>query len=200
MRSLRSEFIGSMSAWLPSRRSTAHQRGACSMRLVGHVRSGSSNGICSWNGTYFWNGMPDVCWGWIIASLSRLRFARCPAGHGKLRDEEGRGQASSRQRRRRLTARTPFTVCRSLGFASTPRDRCPNPETSACRAGGSGSARRPRAGLTSCSAGPSSAGRPHGRRRSAPRAAGARSGRPRGPRARGRAPPSRTSSPPSSRV
>ncbi len=40
MRSFRSAFMGSMRAWLPSRRSTAHQRGAVSMRLSGHVRSG----------------------------------------------------------------------------------------------------------------------------------------------------------------
>src|SRR5690625_7095543 len=45
--SLRSTSIGSIRAWLPSRRSTAHQRGACVIRLVGHVRSGSSTLICS---------------------------------------------------------------------------------------------------------------------------------------------------------
>src|SRR5699024_11148280 len=63
MRSLRSEFIGSMSAWLPSRRSTAHQRGARVMRRVGQVRSGSSTLICSWKGRYLCTGMPDGCWG-----------------------------------------------------------------------------------------------------------------------------------------
>src|SRR5699024_12062392 len=42
IRSLRSEFIGSMRAWLPSRRSTAHQRGARVMRREGQVRSGRS--------------------------------------------------------------------------------------------------------------------------------------------------------------
>ena len=63
MRSLRSEFIGSMSAWLPSRRSTAHHRGARVMRRVGQVRSGSSTWICSWKGRYLWVGMPEGCWG-----------------------------------------------------------------------------------------------------------------------------------------
>jgi hypothetical protein len=42
MMRLRSGLIGSMSAWLPSRRSTAHQRGAFAMRLPGQVRSGRS--------------------------------------------------------------------------------------------------------------------------------------------------------------
>ena len=39
IRSLRAGSIGSMSAWLPSRRSTEHQRGAFSIARVGHVRS-----------------------------------------------------------------------------------------------------------------------------------------------------------------
>ncbi len=63
MRILRSGFIGSISAWLPSRRSTAHQRGAVSIRLVGQVRSGSSTVSCSWYGWYLPVGMPEVCWG-----------------------------------------------------------------------------------------------------------------------------------------
>ena len=39
MRRLRTESIGSTSAWLPSRRSTEHQIGADSSRLSGQVRS-----------------------------------------------------------------------------------------------------------------------------------------------------------------
>ena len=46
MRRLRSGLIGSMSAWLPSRRSTAHHWGALVIFLVGQVRSGSSTRIC----------------------------------------------------------------------------------------------------------------------------------------------------------
>ena len=42
IRRLRSGDIGSISAWLPSRRSTAHQRGAASIRRLGQARSGSS--------------------------------------------------------------------------------------------------------------------------------------------------------------
>ena len=50
MRVLRSESIGSISAWLPSRRSTAHQIGGLVMTLLGHCRSGRSIGL---KGTYF---------------------------------------------------------------------------------------------------------------------------------------------------
>src|SRR5689334_18007460 len=50
MRVLRSESIGSISAWLPSRRSTAHQIGALVMTLDGHCRFGRSMGL---KGTYF---------------------------------------------------------------------------------------------------------------------------------------------------
>src|SRR5699024_5232241 len=52
-----------MRAWLPSRRSTAHQRGARVMRREGQVRSGSSTRICSWKGRYLWIGMPEGCCG-----------------------------------------------------------------------------------------------------------------------------------------
>ena len=44
MRFLRSTPIGSISAWLPSRRSTEHQIGALSMTRDGHWRSGSAIG------------------------------------------------------------------------------------------------------------------------------------------------------------
>ena len=68
MRRLRSGLIGSMRAWLPSRRSTAHHCGAFVMTLVGHVRSGSSTAICSWNGRYLWIGMPEGCWVLFMSS------------------------------------------------------------------------------------------------------------------------------------
>src|SRR5215831_5839262 len=45
MRRFRSGSIGSMRAWLPSRRSTEHQRGALTSFLSGQVRSGSSSGM-----------------------------------------------------------------------------------------------------------------------------------------------------------
>jgi hypothetical protein len=56
---LRSGVIGSISAWLPSRRSTAHQRGAWVVTFSGQVRSGSAIGV---NGAYRWIGMPLGCW------------------------------------------------------------------------------------------------------------------------------------------
>ena len=58
MRRLRCGLIGSISAWLPSRRSTAHHCGATVIRLSGQVRSGRETGSTSWwNGMYRWNGM-----------------------------------------------------------------------------------------------------------------------------------------------
>src|SRR5215470_7354069 len=45
MRRFRSGSIGSMRAWLPSRRSTEHQRGAFTSFLSGQIRSGSSSGM-----------------------------------------------------------------------------------------------------------------------------------------------------------
>ena len=44
MRRLRAGSIGSISAWLPSRRSTEHHSGALSMTTFGHVRSVSTIG------------------------------------------------------------------------------------------------------------------------------------------------------------
>src|SRR5437879_73581 len=54
MRRLRSTSIGSMSAWLPSRRSTEHHSGAFWRRLLGQVRSCSTSGIHGW---YFSKGI-----------------------------------------------------------------------------------------------------------------------------------------------
>src|SRR5262249_29081261 len=54
MRRLRSTSIGSMSAWLPSRRSTEHHSGAFWRRRLGQVRSCSTSGIHGW---YFSNGI-----------------------------------------------------------------------------------------------------------------------------------------------
>src|SRR3984957_9484710 len=58
MARLRVGDIGSISAWLPSRRSVESQRGAVVMLLAGQVRSGGSTGL---NGTYRWHGMPLGC-------------------------------------------------------------------------------------------------------------------------------------------
>ena len=53
---LRAAFIGSMSAWLPSRRSVDSQRGAWVILRLGHCRSGRST---AGKGRYRWHGMPD---------------------------------------------------------------------------------------------------------------------------------------------
>src|SRR6185369_13424928 len=53
IRILRSGPIGSISAWLPSRKSTLHQIGASVMVRPGHFRSGKLTG---WNGRYFREG------------------------------------------------------------------------------------------------------------------------------------------------
>ncbi len=60
MRSLRTGSIGSMRAWLPSRRSTAHHRGALVSLWSGQWRSGSSSGTNAW---YFSNGIFLGCAG-----------------------------------------------------------------------------------------------------------------------------------------
>ena len=86
MRILRSASIGSMRAWLPSRRSTAHQRGAWVITWSGQVRSGTWTSSCSWNGTYFWVGMPEGCWGWITG-LRPSHFVGVQPVQQKLRDE-----------------------------------------------------------------------------------------------------------------
>ena len=55
---LRAGLIGSISAWLPSRRSVDSHRGAAVMVLPGQVRSGRCTGR---NGVYRWQGMPLGC-------------------------------------------------------------------------------------------------------------------------------------------
>src|SRR5688572_20586363 len=72
MMRLRSGLIGSMSAWLPSRRSTAHQRGAVVMRFDGQVRSGRSTANCSWYGRYRCTGIGDGCWVFFMGVLFSL--------------------------------------------------------------------------------------------------------------------------------
>ena len=45
IRRFRSGSIGSISAWLPSRRSTLHHRGAVVVTRLGHRRSSSAIGV-----------------------------------------------------------------------------------------------------------------------------------------------------------
>ncbi len=53
IRRLRAWSMGSISAWLPSRRSELHQSGARVMVLFGHLRSGSDTGVVA---RYFFSG------------------------------------------------------------------------------------------------------------------------------------------------
>ena len=54
MRNLRSASIGSINAWLPSRRSTLHQTGGRVMTWFGQVRSANATGA---KGRYFCDGI-----------------------------------------------------------------------------------------------------------------------------------------------
>src|ERR671928_589887 len=82
IRRLRSGVIGSISAWLPSRRSTAHQRGATLVVLSGQVRSGSGTGV---NGAYLPIGIGDGRCGLRTCGWFSLMGAPL-AGCGQLRD------------------------------------------------------------------------------------------------------------------
>ncbi len=59
---LRAGVIGSISDWLPSRRSVESQRGASVTRASGQVRSAMST--CSYR-PYLWIGIPEVFWVWV---------------------------------------------------------------------------------------------------------------------------------------
>ena len=78
MRRLRAGDIGSISAWLPSRRSTAHHSGAVVMLLSGQVRSGTEIGSTSSS-----NGpVPVDRHGASRAAGSRRAGRRAPGGSG----------------------------------------------------------------------------------------------------------------------
>src|SRR5271170_4180313 len=61
-------FIGTASAWLPSRKSTLHQRGACVRTRLGHWRSGKLTGG---NGRYFFDGSFCMLLGFLIIAVRR---------------------------------------------------------------------------------------------------------------------------------
>ena len=67
MRRLRAGLIGSISAWLPSRRSTAHHSGALVMTRSGQLRSASRMGsTSSANGRYRLTGIDEPRWGFQL--------------------------------------------------------------------------------------------------------------------------------------
>src|SRR3954453_15664434 len=91
---LRAGSIGSISAWLPSRRSPAHQRGAFSIWTFGQRRSGSASGSGR-KGTYLSNG---IFLGLTLSGgISALVSGR--VGQNKTSWPEGTGGEKGEQRR-----------------------------------------------------------------------------------------------------
>ena len=88
IRVLRSESIGSISAWLPSRRSTAHQIGGLVMTLDGHCRLGRSMGL---KGTYFSPAVGIMGFWGDIDRLLAPRTAKRLLGEHCDRNGEGGG-------------------------------------------------------------------------------------------------------------
>src|SRR4051812_33434135 len=92
IRRLRSGVIGSISAWLPSRRSTAHQRGATVVVLSGQVRSGSGTGR---KGAYLPIGIGDGRWGlracgWLSVMVGSSGGLQTAPGCGQLAPGDAR--------------------------------------------------------------------------------------------------------------
>ena len=84
---------------------------------------GRSTTICSWNGTYFWNGMPDVCWGWIIAVALSSAFRSVSGRTRRTPRRGGPGSglvAAAKEEARRTHA---STVCRRAGFRPPRRSQ-----------------------------------------------------------------------------
>ena len=95
MRVLRSESIGSISAWLPSRRSTAHQIGGLVMTLLGHCRSEIGMGL---KAVYFSPAVGIMgFWGDIERLLAPRTAKRLL---GKHCDGNGKGAATGGRMRR----------------------------------------------------------------------------------------------------
>src|SRR3954463_4271099 len=117
---LRAGDIGSIRAWLPSRRSVDSHRGAWVMVALGQVRSGRSIGG---KARYRWYGIGlGFCW-WLprcrVMALSQS-VGPGPEGTSRLRSEGFRlfpqeGRASLRQRRRRLRRVMTTTLYQAEG-------------------------------------------------------------------------------------
>ena len=106
MMRLRSGLIGSMSAWLPSRRSTAHQRGAFVMRRVRPRAVGQSRRAnCSWYGRYLWIGIPEGFWvfSMMVALFSR-REVSGPTTSSATRKALERGLVAAAKKEKRAEA------------------------------------------------------------------------------------------------
>ena len=100
MRRLRVGSIGSMSAWLPSRRSTEHHSGALSMTWSGQVRSARTIGIC---GRYLSNGIGlgvtlagGISGSWGHAADGWVRTVEAGAKNEGPPGREGGGRANAK--------------------------------------------------------------------------------------------------------
>ena len=134
IRALRSGSIGSMSAWLPSRRSTAHQRGAAVSLRSGQVRSGSSRGTNAW---YFSNGIRRGCAGSggirhppdtpVLAERTHAGSEVVASGHGRTRRiRTDRAVPTRSGRRRGRGGVRPTAATRAVDVALRAlRDRQP---------------------------------------------------------------------------
>src|SRR5262249_27930844 len=107
MRVLRSESIGSTSAWLPSPRATAHQVGALVMTWDGHRRSASWTGL---KGTYFSPAVGIMgFWGDIdglLAPRTAVRLKTNTAMDGKVAATGGVEETKRQKIRRALSQET----------------------------------------------------------------------------------------------
>src|ERR1700753_3569751 len=97
IRVLRSESIGSIRAWLPSRRSTAHQIGGLVITAFGHFRSLISIGF---NGTYFSPARGIIgFWGDMVCCDFSEGMRTDDKATRKVPRERGGGSANKSKRR-----------------------------------------------------------------------------------------------------
>ena len=137
IRRLRTGSIGSISAWLPSRRSTEHHSGALSMMRSGQVRSWStigtygrylSKGIGSGGGGCGWHrgllaGRTDGCGG------AKNEEAPGRGGGGGRTREVRRSPYVSRRRRDGDSSTGTVHVARDAGQRRNSRSGTPRPLT-----------------------------------------------------------------------
>ena len=118
MRILRSASIGSISAWLPSRRSTLHQTGGAVITRDGHCRSGKAIGA---NGRYLADGSMFIGVSHALRRCMRKRSPGVPGNVTGYCSKRG-GVSYLRAGRSRSSSRPPGRG-RSAGSAGRPA-RC----------------------------------------------------------------------------
>src|SRR5674476_1223255 len=122
IRSLRDGVMGSMSAWLPSRRSVDSHRGAWVIFMAGHVRSGRSIGT---KGVYRLNGMGDGCctgspiWGRVPKVWVMSGFLAGMGGRRACSDSAARPSKAGPLAAESLHARRPPIPARNPDMTHT---------------------------------------------------------------------------------